>query len=248
MAIGIYKIENIINHKVYIGQSRNISERWRAHRTRSQIEDTHLYRSIREYGLENFTFTIIEECLIEELNDKEKYWIKYYNSNNPDKGYNQTIGGQDEVHRSLNEQQIDDIYEMLRQGLSQQIIADKYNITQQLVSLINLGISYTRSGIVYPIKNNRIEKYCIDCGIPIKKESTRCKKCAAKHRDDLHYEKQSYPKRDELKQMIRTLPFTKIGEMFGVTDNAIRRWCDHYSLPRKKTDIKKYSNEEWEKI
>ena len=101
MAIGIYKIENMINHKVYIGQSRNISERWRAHRTRSQTEDTHLYRSIREYGLENFTFTIIEECLIEELNDKEKYWIRYYDSNNPDKGYNQTIGGQDEVQLKI---------------------------------------------------------------------------------------------------------------------------------------------------
>jgi uncharacterized protein YjcR len=42
------------------------------------------------------------------------------------------------------------------------------------------------------------------------------------------------PNRDELKQLIRTLPFTKIGKMFGVSDNAIRKWCNAYNLPRKK--------------
>lgn len=56
------------------------------------------------------------------------------------------------------------------------------------------------------------------------------------------------PKREELKQLIRTLPFTKIGEMFGVSDNAIRKWCISYNLPKKKTEIKKYTDEEWEKI
>ena len=54
--------------------------------------------------------------------------------------------------------------------------------------------------------------------------------------------------REELKKLIRTIPFTKIGEMFGVSDNAIRKWCDKFGLPRKVSEIKKYSNEEWEKI
>jgi uncharacterized protein YjcR len=54
--------------------------------------------------------------------------------------------------------------------------------------------------------------------------------------------------REELKQLIRTTPFTKIGEKYNVSDNAIRKWCIQYNLPTKKTEIKKYSNEEWEKI
>ena len=53
------------------------------------------------------------------------------------------------------------------------------------------------------------------------------------------------PSREDLKVMIRTMPFVKIGEKFKVSDNAIRKWCDAYSLPRKKTEINKYSDEEW---
>ena len=56
------------------------------------------------------------------------------------------------------------------------------------------------------------------------------------------------PSRDELKQLIRTISFVKIGEKYGVSDNAIRKWCKAESLPFKKTDIKKYSDEEWEQI
>lgn len=44
------------------------------------------------------------------------------------------------------------------------------------------------------------------------------------------------------------MPFTKIGEMYNVTDNAIRKWCDNYNLPRRKKDILQYSEEEWGKI
>lgn len=56
------------------------------------------------------------------------------------------------------------------------------------------------------------------------------------------------PTRDELKALIRNKSFVKIGEDYGRTDNAIRKWCDFYSLPRKKTDIKKISDEDWKII
>ena len=56
------------------------------------------------------------------------------------------------------------------------------------------------------------------------------------------------PTREELKQMIRTKPFTQIGQQYGIGDNSIRKWCDTYGLPRKKTDIDKMTDEEWEKI
>ena len=54
--------------------------------------------------------------------------------------------------------------------------------------------------------------------------------------------------RDELKDLIRSTPFTQIGIKFGVSDNAIRKWCDKFNLPRKVSEIKQYSDEEWSKI
>ena len=44
------------------------------------------------------------------------------------------------------------------------------------------------------------------------------------------------------------MPFTRIGAKYGVTDNTIRKWCDKFKLPRKVTEIKQYSDAEWENI
>ena len=104
--IGIYKIENLVNGKKYIGQSTNIEKRWKEHIKLSKIksdkesilkrQQAPLYRALNKYGVENFSFTILEECSVEELNDKEKYWINYYHSfwkDSSGDGYNLTIGG-----------------------------------------------------------------------------------------------------------------------------------------------------------
>ena len=99
--IGIYKITNLINNKVYIGQSKNIKKRWNSHRSRafnSNAPDYEnvLYRSIRKYGLENFTFEVIENCSMKELNERENFWINYYRSNNSDFGYNISLNGSED--------------------------------------------------------------------------------------------------------------------------------------------------------
>lgn len=56
------------------------------------------------------------------------------------------------------------------------------------------------------------------------------------------------PSREELKQLIRTESFLSIGRIFNVSDNAIRKWCIAENLPKSKTEIKKISDEDWEKI
>lgn len=96
MKTGIYKITNNINNKCYIGRAININRRWTVHKRRATIPnkeyDKYLYRAFRKYGIENFTFEILEECAIDELDDKENYYILLYQSNDRDKGYNMTSG------------------------------------------------------------------------------------------------------------------------------------------------------------
>lgn len=88
--IGIYKIENIINHKIYIGQSIRIMKRWNEH---INVEcDSLIHKAIKEYGYSNFTFTILELCKKDELDVKEIDYILEYNSIVP-YGYNIEPGG-----------------------------------------------------------------------------------------------------------------------------------------------------------
>lgn len=96
--IGIYKITNKINNNIYIGLSVDIERRWKSHQhrytdTTNKEYDKVLYKAFRKYGIENFSFEIVEECTVEELREKEKYWITFYDSYK--NGYNSTPGGED---------------------------------------------------------------------------------------------------------------------------------------------------------
>ena len=81
-ACGIYKITNITTEECYIGQAVDIYKRWCEHCKCGLGIDTppgnKLYKAIQEYGLNNFTFEVIEECSPNQLNEKEKYFIELY--------------------------------------------------------------------------------------------------------------------------------------------------------------------------
>lgn len=76
--IGIYKITSP-SGKVYIGQSTNINQRFISYKNSSCRTQVKLYRSLLKYGYENHLFEIIEECNVEQLNEKERYWQDFYN-------------------------------------------------------------------------------------------------------------------------------------------------------------------------
>lgn len=86
---GIYKITNLKNNLVYIGQTVNFGIRRRDHWSDKTNDDLH--NDIQKLGREYFKFEIIEKCDVDQLDEREKYWIEYYDSYNM--GYNNTEGG-----------------------------------------------------------------------------------------------------------------------------------------------------------
>lgn len=93
---GIYKITNQLNDKSYIGQSTNIAERWKTHAKCGLGIDTpsnnKLYQEMQRDGIWNFTWEVLEKCPKAELNEKEHFYIKLYDSEafglNSNKGIN----------------------------------------------------------------------------------------------------------------------------------------------------------------
>lgn len=93
----IYKITNIKNGKSYIGQTiQDVKERFYQHcanKCSKEVSNMVIHKAIKKYGKDNFTLEVIEEIDSYNLNDRERYWISFYNSYYD--GYNSTLGGQD---------------------------------------------------------------------------------------------------------------------------------------------------------
>ena len=91
----IYKITNIINGKLYIGQTKKtIEERFQAHLKNAKNHiNRYLYDAMNKYGYNNFIPSLIEECEDNLLDEREIYWIAFYNTTDKKFGYNMTIGG-----------------------------------------------------------------------------------------------------------------------------------------------------------
>ena len=91
---GVYKLTNLTNQKIYVGQAVDIGERFKQHTKCGLGIDTPsnmLYAAMMKDGVENFTFEVLEECGRGELNDREKYYIDFYRAQ--EYGYNMNKGG-----------------------------------------------------------------------------------------------------------------------------------------------------------
>ena len=119
MNIGyIYKITNTVNGKCYVGQTtRRPEERWSQHKTAAFHENKEAYnyplcKAIRKYGIDNFKFEVIEQCEISDLDDKEIYWIRFFNSCK--NGYNQSKGGKGNHTLNIDEDSVIQKYKELQ--------------------------------------------------------------------------------------------------------------------------------------
>lgn len=142
----IYKITNTINGKSYIGQTiKPISARWYFHiyDAMNKVDDLYFHRAIRKYGAENFIVEEIEECRQDELNSREMYWIKYFDTFN--NGYNLTLGGGGK--KSID---IETVYKLWDDGLSVVQIADKIN--KNRTAILNILSDYKNYS---PFEGNR---------------------------------------------------------------------------------------------
>lgn len=179
---GIYQIRNIITGKKYIGQSVDIYRRWWEHKARVDNKNTNcynkpLYTAIRKYGIDNFEFIILEECLPEELNNKEAHYIQTLSTLVPN-GYNLLASSEKDI--------------------------------------------------------GTLER-CKQCGAIITRSTVNhlCRACYSKSTRLVER-----PTPEELTNLLRANNFSKVGRMFGVSDNAVRKWCKSYGLSDKARDYK----------
>lgn len=132
----IYIIRNTVNSKVYIGQTRvSIKLRFQNHLLAARNgKDYVIGKAIRKYGEDKFYIELLEECLEEELNEREIYWISFFNSTNNKFGYNMSIGGN--VVRVTKELDIDEIMDMFNSGVAAFNIAKKLHVATSKITAI----------------------------------------------------------------------------------------------------------------
>lgn len=146
----IYKITNNVNGKVYIGQTiQTVKERFYQHcstKCSENVLNMAIHKAIKKYGKSNFTIEVIEEVDKDSLNDREKFWIEYYNSYN--NGYNSTRGGQDgSTH--CKELDTESIIKEYNSGKSLRSIGNTFKVDKQTIKDLlirnNITLRTTRS-------------------------------------------------------------------------------------------------------
>lgn len=240
----IYKIVNTKNNKVYIGLTNNtLNERWRAHKAQSFFGNTkHLYSAMRKYGVKNFAIEQIDESDdFKILGEKERYWINYYSSYKPDKGYNLTRGGEsNQLDANPRAKlcvediiQIRKIYNECKLGVKSAWELYKDKISYSAFEKIYEGITWKNICPEVYTEENKIKHNTI------MKAMKGCKNAISKTSDEEIMEMRKYYVTHTLKET-----FEKYGKNFKNIDSfrsAINYGYKH--LPIYHKSLKKWSNE-----
>lgn len=161
----IYIIKNSINNKVYIGQSKNAAERWLSYIYNATYEakidkDVQvIHKAMIKYGIDKFHYEILE-YQIQNYDEREKYWIEFYNSQVPN-GYNVSPGGNGSGVGIKNVSSVFKDETKLLECISDissskktfTNIAKKFGCSQEVISAINSGNRYRKDSLIYPLRN-----------------------------------------------------------------------------------------------
>ena len=141
----IYKVTNNINGKMYIGQTRRtIEQRWKQHiydSFNNSLDTSAFHCAIRKYGIEAFKIEQVEECDNEQLNNRETYWINYFDTFH--NGYNLTTGGEHPWKWESKE-----VLSLWNKGFGVKEISKQLNISPKMVSDRLKSENITRDEII----------------------------------------------------------------------------------------------------
>lgn len=180
--VGIYKITNNLNGKIYVGQSINILERWYQHRYKATDPNeagynSAIHQAFRKYGVSNFSFEIIEECDVSLLDEREQYWIQKLHCLVPN-GYNILEGGQ-KVRALPHVCEIcgTEVYRGSR--FCAACYTKQHITTAHITDAKQLALDIYKFGFAEVARQNNttrnaIKKTCVRLGIPDTKEKIKC--------------------------------------------------------------------------
>lgn len=155
----IYVCVNMFDGRRYIGQTvQGFDKRKNDHIKDAENGSTfYFHRAIRKFGKENFIWSILEKNVKQiELNDREKYYISKYKTNNPQNGYNMTDGGNASYNSILSDEDVKEIKRLLKTtDMLMSDIAKLYNINGSNISDINCGETYFDYSENYPLRVNK---------------------------------------------------------------------------------------------
>ena len=183
----IYVIKNTVTDKVYVGQATNTFIRWKGHKTAAKTGHykgrSLLYEAMKKYGIDNFHYEILEGQ-VSNYNEREKYWISFYNCVAPN-GYNLIQGGEQypnfkgikNAGAAVKSQEVlDNIIKDLRDTeLTLIDLSKKYTIPLNTIHGINSGDTYYNEKINYPIRTENVSlKIGSNLIISLKEDLKRC--------------------------------------------------------------------------
>lgn len=157
----IYCYTNKKNNHKYIGQTNNLNRRKREHLSAANNPNNKDYNDLfhsklREYGIDGFDLDVLEILYTEDINEvnqREQYWIEKYQSFcGTGLGYNKDHGGcnKDRSHL-LSDEELNKLREDLINGISYEELRNKYNISNAFISTVNQGIRYRKDNLSYPL-------------------------------------------------------------------------------------------------
>lgn len=226
----------------YIGQSVNIERRYKDHRGRingGRPDGSKFHEAAMVDGFDSFNFTVLEECSVDELNDREIYYIGQYNTLYPN-GYNLSQGGSSPHTNKLSSvSDVEEIITLLKSTkLTNSEIGMKFGVSDQTISDINCGRIWFSDKVSYPVRNRsalaegqtdiRKSQKCIECGRYIyrARATGMCVECYNQERS------KRIPGKNELYDALCQNSFEKVASKYGVSTASVRRWCQKHDIPK----------------